>query len=85
MISNCNEEGIIAEWLHCPSCNRKLRQKIRSDTQVKHLRRAKDGPKGLVLPTHEKNLYIKLDEAKLRALEDMQTHGIQFVELNLNI
>ncbi len=41
-------------------------------TQVKHLRRAKDGPKGLVLPTHEKNLYIKLDEAKLRELEALQ-------------
>ena len=42
-------------------------------TQVKHLRRAKNGPKGLVLPTHEKNLFIKLDAEKLRALEDMQT------------
>ncbi|MCR5724042.1 MAG: NFACT RNA binding domain-containing protein [Treponema sp.] len=41
-------------------------------TQVKHLRRAKNGPKGLVLPTHEKNLYIKLDESKLRELEDLQ-------------
>ncbi len=34
-------------------------------TQVKYLRRAKDGPKGLVLPTQEKNLSIKLDEARL--------------------
>lgn len=41
-------------------------------TQVKHLRRAKDGPKGLVLPTNEKNLFIKLDEEKLRRLEDIQ-------------
>lgn len=41
-------------------------------TQVKHLRRAKNGPKGLVLPTHEKNLFVKLDPEKLRALEDMQ-------------
>lgn len=41
-------------------------------TQVKHLRRAKNGPKGLVLPTHEKNLFVKLDSEKLRALEDMQ-------------
>lgn len=41
-------------------------------TQVKHLRRAKNGPKGLVLPTHEKNLFVKLDTEKLRALEDMQ-------------
>lgn len=37
-------------------------------TQVKHLRRAKNGPKGLVLPTNEKNLHIKLDEALLRGL-----------------
>lgn len=37
-------------------------------TQVKHLRRAKNGPKGLVLPTNEKNLHIKLDEKLLRRL-----------------
>ncbi len=41
-------------------------------TQVKHLRRAKNGPKGLVLPTNEKNLFIKLDEQKLRELERFQ-------------
>ena len=41
-------------------------------TQVKHLRRAKNGPKGLVLPTHERNLFVKLDAERLRALEDMQ-------------
>ncbi len=41
-------------------------------TQVKHLRRAKNGPKGLVLPTNEKNLFIKLDESKLRKLEEVQ-------------
>lgn len=39
-------------------------------TQVKHLRRAKNGPKGLVLPTNEKNLFIKLDEAKIRKLNE---------------
>ncbi|HBB42634.1 MAG TPA: hypothetical protein DCZ74_03875 [Treponema sp.] len=39
-------------------------------TQVKHLRRAKNGPKGLVLPTQEKNLFIKIDEQKLRILEE---------------
>ncbi len=38
-------------------------------TQAKYLRRAKDGPKGLVLPTQEKNLRVKLDEARLAALE----------------
>ncbi|MFW6293400.1 MAG: AmmeMemoRadiSam system protein A, partial [Spirochaetota bacterium] len=34
-------------------------------TQVKFLRRAKDGPKGLVLPTQEKNLHVVTDEARL--------------------
>ena len=38
-------------------------------TQVKYLRRAKNGPKGLVIPTQEKNLHIKLDENRLRKLE----------------
>jgi predicted ribosome quality control (RQC) complex YloA/Tae2 family protein len=38
-------------------------------TQVKYLRRAKNGPKGLVLPTQEKNLHIKLDEKRLHELE----------------
>ena len=51
----------------------KARKNAQADlyyTQVKHLRRAKNGPKGLVLPTNEKNLFIKLDEEKLRKLED---------------
>jgi predicted ribosome quality control (RQC) complex YloA/Tae2 family protein len=39
-------------------------------TQVKYLRRVKDGPKGLVIPTQEKNLYVKLDDARLRVLEN---------------
>jgi predicted ribosome quality control (RQC) complex YloA/Tae2 family protein len=39
-------------------------------TYVKYLRRAKDGPKGLVIPTQEKNLHVKLDEERLRILED---------------
>ena len=38
-------------------------------TQVKHLRRAKNGPKGLVLPTNEKNLSITLDNDILRRLD----------------
>jgi len=38
-------------------------------TRVKYLRRAKNAPKGLVIPTQEKNLHIKLDEARLRRLE----------------
>jgi predicted ribosome quality control (RQC) complex YloA/Tae2 family protein len=39
-------------------------------TQVKYLRRAKDGPKGLVIPTQEKNLHVKVDETRLRILEN---------------
>ncbi|QQO10923.1 NFACT RNA binding domain-containing protein [Breznakiella homolactica] len=38
-------------------------------TPVKYLRRAKNGPKGLVIPTQEKNLHIKLEESRLRELE----------------
>lgn len=37
-------------------------------TQVKHLRRAKGGKRGLVLPTQEKNLHVDLDEARIRKL-----------------
>ena len=37
-------------------------------TQVKHLRRAKDGPVGLVIPTQEKNLFVELDAERLRRL-----------------
>jgi len=33
------------------------------------LRRAKNGPKGLVIPTQEKNLHVKLDEKRLKELE----------------
>ena len=39
-------------------------------TQVKYLRRAKDGPKGLVIPTQEKNLHVKVEPTRLRELED---------------
>ncbi|MDR2028348.1 MAG: NFACT RNA binding domain-containing protein [Treponema sp.] len=38
-------------------------------TPVKFLRRAKDGPKGLVIPSQEKNLHIKVDERRLKELE----------------
>ena len=41
-------------------------------TQVKHLRRAKNGPKGLVLPTQEKNLSVTLDPARLKRLEALK-------------
>jgi len=38
-------------------------------TQVKYLKRAKNGPKGLVIPTQEKNLHVKLEDNRLRSLE----------------
>jgi len=41
-------------------------------TEVKYLRRAKNGPKGLVLPTHEKNLTITLDDKRLKQMESLQ-------------
>ncbi|MCR5762399.1 MAG: NFACT RNA binding domain-containing protein [Treponema sp.] len=41
-------------------------------THVKYLRRAKNGPKGLVLPTQEKNLFVKLDENRLRRLDELE-------------
>ncbi len=37
-------------------------------TQVKHLRRAKGGKTGLVLPTQEKNISVTLDESRLSRL-----------------
>jgi predicted ribosome quality control (RQC) complex YloA/Tae2 family protein len=37
-------------------------------TFAKYLRRAKDGPKGTVLPSQEKNLAVKLEEARLKEL-----------------
>ncbi|MDR2595901.1 MAG: NFACT RNA binding domain-containing protein [Treponema sp.] len=43
-------------------------------TSVKYLRRAKDGPKGLVIPTQEKNLRIKADEERLRTLENCRVY-----------
>ena len=39
-------------------------------TPVKYLRRVKDGPKGLVIPTQEKNLHVKVEAARLRELEE---------------
>ena len=42
-------------------------------TQVKHLRRAKNGSKGLVLPSQEKNLLVQLDKEILQKLEAAAT------------
>jgi len=41
-------------------------------TQVKHLRRAKNAPKGTVLPSNEKNLTVTLDQERLRFMETCQ-------------
>jgi len=38
-------------------------------THVKYLRRAKGAPKGTVLPTNERNLTVKLEDERLKALE----------------
>ncbi|AEF84781.1 putative fibronectin/fibrinogen-binding protein [Treponema primitia ZAS-2] len=38
-------------------------------TPVKFLRRVKNGPKGLVIPTQEKNLHIRVEEGRLKELE----------------
>lgn len=38
-------------------------------THVKYLRRAKNAPRGTVLPTHEKNITIKLDDERLKRLK----------------
>ena len=39
-------------------------------TPVKYLRRARNGPKGLVIPTQEKNLHVRVEPNRLRELED---------------
>ncbi|MBF9018444.1 MULTISPECIES: NFACT family protein [unclassified Oceanispirochaeta] len=41
-------------------------------TQVKYLRKPKEGKRGLVLPTREKNLHIKLDEDRIRRLKGLK-------------
>ena len=41
-------------------------------TYVKYLRRAKNGSKGLVLPTHEKNLCITPDKKRLERLDELR-------------
>ncbi len=44
-------------------------------THVKYLRRAKNGPKGLVLPTQEKNLCIEPDKARLDRLDSLRAES----------
>ena len=45
-------------------------------THVKYLRRAKNGPKGLVLPTQEKNLCIEPDKKRLARLDAIHQESI---------
>ena len=49
----------------------KARKNMEGDvyyTQAKYLRRVKNGPKGLVIPTLEKNLFIHIDDARIKEL-----------------
>jgi predicted ribosome quality control (RQC) complex YloA/Tae2 family protein len=41
-------------------------------TQVKYLRRVREGKLGLVIPTQEKNLYIKLEDERIERLRSLQ-------------
>lgn len=45
-------------------------------THVKYLRRAKNGPKGLVLPTQEKNLCITPDKQRLSKLDYLHKEAL---------
>ena len=45
-------------------------------THVKYLRRAKNGPKGLVLPTQEKNLCIEPDKKRLARLDSLREENL---------
>jgi len=40
-------------------------------THAKYLRRVKNGPKGLVIPTQERNLTVKLEEGRMRELRSL--------------
>jgi predicted ribosome quality control (RQC) complex YloA/Tae2 family protein len=49
----------------------KARQSLEGDiyhTLVKHLKRVKDGPKGLVIPMLEKNLFIRVESDRIKNL-----------------
>jgi predicted ribosome quality control (RQC) complex YloA/Tae2 family protein len=51
-------------------------------TQVKYLRRAKNGPKGLVIPTQEKTLTITLDPQRLKSLAGQPAPNIRQASLH---
>lgn len=44
-------------------------------TQVKYLRRVKEGREGRVIPTQEKNISLRLDEERLRRVMNSPFHG----------
>ena len=48
-------------------------------TQAKYLRRAKNAPKGTVLPSNEKNLFVTLDDKRLKRIEQQQKDGLVLV------
>ncbi len=43
-------------------------------THVKYLRRAKNGPKGLVIPMQEKNLHVRIEDNRIRELRRLIGH-----------
>ena len=45
-------------------------------TEVRYLRRAKNGPKGLVIPTQEKNLNVRIDKDRMHRLEENEKLNI---------
>lgn len=49
-------------------------------THVKYLRRAKNAPKGLVLPTHEKNICITPDKSRLQKLDNIHKESELYYE-----
>ena len=48
-------------------------------TQAKYLRRAKNAPRGTVLPTNEKNLFVTLDDKRLKRIEQLQKDEVILV------
>lgn len=59
--------------------NSKARTNTKVDlyyTHVKYLRRAKNGPKGLVIPTQEKNLCITPDKDRLKRLDTIHQESM---------
>ncbi len=45
-------------------------------TFVKYLRRAKNGPKGLVIPMQEKNMHVRIEDSRIRELRRLIGHDM---------